>query len=107
MMCVDQQQLEACHLFEHVPHRLPVDAGGLHRDLRDSLGHQPITQPTQVRAEGSELAHLLAPLVRLAGDANARRHGVLVDVERRRPSHNHFIGQPPPQGRLLSVRRSP
>ena len=39
---VHEQQLEV--VLEHRPHRLPEDAGGLHRDLGDPVGGQPVAQ---------------------------------------------------------------
>jgi len=42
---VDQDQLEV--VLEHVPDGLPVDAGGLHRDLGDLVGLEPVAQHEQ------------------------------------------------------------
>jgi hypothetical protein len=45
-------------VFQDVPNRLPVDAGGLHRHVRDAMSGQPVTQSQQPRDSGRELGHL-------------------------------------------------
>ena len=39
---VDQQQLDAGHGLEDMPHRAPVGTGRLHGHLADPLGAQPV-----------------------------------------------------------------
>jgi len=43
------------------PHRLPIHARGLHRDLRDPVSLQPVVQHQQPTDGRLELAHLLRP----------------------------------------------
>ena len=77
---VGQHQLEVA--FEHVPHRLPVHAGGLHGDVLDAEGLQPVGQREQARGGRGEGAHFLQRRT-VAGDAHARHHRLLVHVQPR------------------------
>ena len=57
---VAQRQLEV--VLEHVPDRLPIDAGGLHRHVRDRVRGQPVAQRDQALHGGRELGQMrLAP----------------------------------------------
>ena len=61
---IGQHQREV--LFQHVPHGLPVDAGGFHRHVRTAVRREPLgqrQQPTGRRRHG----------VMLVGDRRARR----------------------------------
>src|SRR4051794_24019775 len=96
---IAQQQLRTVLGLEHVPDRLPVRAGRLHRHLAHPLGDQPGAQLAQRGGEGAVLAHLLLP----AGStrrraAHHRHHGVLVHVQPRAPIHQHVHLEALPAG---------
>jgi len=90
---VDEQQLEI--VLEHRPHRLPINAGRLHRDLRDPIGLEPVAQRQQSAHRRLELDDLLLTRATLAGNAHARGHLRLVDIQRRRALDDHLHRQPP------------
>ena len=77
---VGQHQLEVA--FEHMPHRLPVHAGGLHRDVLDAEGVEPVGQLQQARGGGGKGAHFLQRRA-VAGDAHAGHDRLLVHVQSR------------------------
>ena len=79
---VDQQQLEL--VLQDRPHRLPIHAGGLHRDLRDPVRCKPITQRQQPRDRRRELRDVLLARAALTGRAHARRHLRLMNIQRPR-----------------------
>jgi hypothetical protein len=96
---IAQQQLIAGLGLEHVPDRLPVRAGRLHRHLADPLGDQPGAQLAQRGGEGAVLAHLLlAPGAVLRRAAHHRHHGVLVHVQPRAPIHQYVHLEALPAG---------
>jgi hypothetical protein len=82
MARVDQQALEL--VLEHVPDRLPVDAGRLHRDLGHAMLGQPVAQPEQAAHRGLKLRDFLHAFAVWPRRAHARGHLRLVDVQRRR-----------------------
>jgi hypothetical protein len=105
---VDQQQLEPA-LFQHIPDRLPVLAGGLHHHLGDALGLQPVRQRLQAGGERRVGADLLAATpatpTRAASirDADAGHHLNLADIQRRGPFHDQLHRLPPPIGSPVLV----
>jgi hypothetical protein len=100
---VDQQQLEPA-LFQHIPDRLPVLAGGLHHHLGDALGLQPVRQGLQAGGERRVGADLLAATpatptdTSSIRDADAGHHLILADIQRRGPFHDQLHRLPPPTG---------
>jgi len=80
MLRVAQQQLKLA--LQDVPDRPPVDAGGLHRDVRDAVLSEPVTQRQQPAHRRLELPHQLRTRVALPGRAHARRHLLLVHIKR-------------------------
>jgi hypothetical protein len=77
---VAQRELEV--VLEDVPDRLPVDAGGFHRDMRDPVRGQPVAQRHQTLHGGGELGQLRLATPGLVRDAHARGHLRLMDIER-------------------------
>jgi hypothetical protein len=77
---VDQQQLQPA-LFQHVPARLPVLAGGLHHHLGDALLGEPVGKGLKICAERFEGVHLLAASAGAIGHANTGQDLVLADVQ--------------------------
>ena len=77
---VGQHQFEVP--FEHVPHRLPVHARGLHGDVLDTERLEPVGQGQQPRCGRLEGANLLQRGA-AAGNAYARHDGLLVHVQAR------------------------
>src|SRR6516162_673228 len=63
-----------------MPHRLPVDAGRLHRDMGTALANQPVRQREQLLGCRLEAAHL-APYRTVRHVPNAGHHRILVHVE--------------------------
>ena len=88
---VDEHQLKA--ILEHRPHRLPINAGGLHRDLPDPQRLQPVAQRQQTMNGRRKLRHALLKLTTLP-DTNARGHARLVHIQRagalNDPLHHQF-----------------
>ena len=82
MTGVDQQQLKP-GVLEDIPHRPPIRPGRLHRDMRDPLGDQPVTQRLQRVMERLEGADLLLPTATLMRAAHTGDHHRLADVQRR------------------------
>jgi hypothetical protein len=78
----DQQQLEV--VLEDRPHRLPIDAGRLHRDLRDTVRRKPVAQRQQPRDRGRELREVHLTLAAGRRRAHASGHLRLVDIKRTR-----------------------
>jgi hypothetical protein len=76
---VDEQGFDPA--FEEAEHRLPGDAGGLHRRVGNPLGGQPVGQVGQALGVGGEGANLLPRPPGPDVVADAGDHGVLVDVE--------------------------
>jgi hypothetical protein len=77
---VAQRQLE--RVLEHMPDRLPEDAGRLHRDVRDAMRLKPVAQRDQPAHGRGELGQvLLAPAARRR-HPHARGHLRLVHVKR-------------------------
>ena len=72
------------------PHRLPIDAGGLHRDLRHAMRLQPVGERKQPPHRGRKLLHVLVATAAGGRHAHARHHAGLVDVQRRRALHNRL-----------------
>jgi len=100
---VDEQQLEV--VLEDRPDGLPVDAGGLHRDLRDAVGGEPVAQREQARDRRGELGEVLfAPSVGGRG-ANAGGDLRLVDIEPRGALDDRLHLEPP--GSVGHRRRRP
>jgi hypothetical protein len=85
---VDQQAREA--ILEHRPHRLPVDAGGLHRDLVDRVRLEPVAQRQQSLHRRLKLSDVLHALPALAWHAHARHHARVVDIQRRWALDDHI-----------------
>src|SRR5690349_2260051 len=75
---VGQQHLEMS--VEDVPHRLPVGAGGFHRDVFDSDAVQPVGERQQSRGRGGESAHFLGGRP-VAGNAYAGDDRLLVHIQ--------------------------
>src|ERR1700736_6574348 len=63
-----------------MPHRLPVDAGRLHRDMGTALASQPVRQREQLLGCRLEAAHL-APYRTVHHVPNAGHDRILVHVE--------------------------
>jgi hypothetical protein len=77
---VDEPELEV--VLEQVVDRLPVDAGGLHRDVGDAEALEPVAQRQQLAGDRGELGpQLRAPALPI-GHVHAGGHPLLVDVER-------------------------
>jgi hypothetical protein len=89
---VDQHALEV--VFEDRPRRLPVDAGGFHRDPLDPVRGQPVAQTEQPTHRGRELRHVLLAAPARVGHAHTRRHLRLVDVQRRRALDDRLHAAP-------------
>ena len=53
MLGVHEHELEV--VFEQVVDRLPVDAGGLHRDVGDAEALEPVPEREQLGGHGREL----------------------------------------------------
>jgi len=79
MCSIGQHQLELA-IGQDVPHRLPVDAGRFHGDMRAFVLGQPLRQRNQVRGRRGERANLLRRLA-VDHEAHAGNHRVLVNVE--------------------------
>ena len=77
---VGQHQLEVA--FEHMPHRFPVHAGGLHGDVLDAEGFEAVGQGQQPRGGISEGAHFLQRGA-VAGNAYAGHHRLFMNVQAR------------------------
>jgi hypothetical protein len=103
---VDQLQPERS-LFEQVPDRFPVRAGGLHRDLGDPLVGEPTGHRLQRGGErGERTGPLLPPSPTWSGGSHAGNHLVLTDVDPRAPLDQHVHQQPPRRrGHLRRDRR--
>ena len=82
MTGVDEHALEL--VLEDRPDRLPEHAGRLHRDLRDTVRGQPVTQRQQAANRRRELRNVLLTLPSLARQTYARGHLLLVHVQRPR-----------------------
>src|SRR4029453_19017688 len=67
--------------LEEVVDGPPVDARGLHRDMRAARRGEPVRQAQQLARGGPERPHLLAALGPGAGRAETGRDTRLVDVE--------------------------
>lgn len=78
MTSVDERQLEV--ILEDRPHRLPVDAGSLHRNLLDSERLEPVPQCQQSEDRRLELGEMLGQLAVLP-HAHTRGDDGLVDIE--------------------------
>ncbi len=89
---VDQQQLEL--VLEDRPGGLPVDPGGLHRDLRHAVRLEPVAQPEQSLHRRSKPGHVLLTTAALARGAHARGHPLLVHIQRRRALNHRLHGSP-------------
>ena len=91
---VGEEQLDAGHLLQDVPHRPPVDPRGLHGHLGHPFGCQPVPQLVQSVGEGRELPPHRDPLAvfRLA---YAGHHGLLVHVQPGAALHDHIQLSPP------------
>src|SRR5207237_2268739 len=92
----DEENLELP--LEYVPDGLPVDAGGLHRHMRDAPLGQPVREPQKLSRHRVERAHFpvrlaLRPLPHTGHDR------LLVDVQ---PATNRIkhIHDPPPAMRV-------
>ena len=77
---VDEHQLEV--VFEDLPDRLPVDAGGLHRNVRDGERPQPIRQRQQPQHGRGELGDMRLAAPGSVSDPDARSHLRLMDIQR-------------------------
>ena len=92
MRSIRQNKLET--LLQHVPDRLPVDAGRLHGHLRHTRRLQPIRQFQKPAGRRCKTPHLVAQLV-THGKPNAGNHFVLVHVETSTPTieylHRHLL----------------
>src|SRR5215218_3812392 len=99
---VDEPELEV--VLEQVVDGLPVDAGGLHRNVRDAEPLEPVAQRQQLAGHGLKLgAQLRAPAL-LIGHVHAGGHLALVDVERTAAlQHTFHLGLP--SDRLIAVVR--
>ena len=87
---VGQQQLPSRDRVEDMPDRFPEHPGGLHRDLSDTLGDQPVAQLAQRRGERPEPAHRRPSAPGGTRGSYARHHGVLVHVQARAPGNDHI-----------------
>ena len=54
--CIDEDDLEAARV-EDLENGNPVDPGGLHRDVRDATGREPIRQSMQIAGERGKRSH--------------------------------------------------
>ena len=94
---VDQLQLIG-PIFQHVPDRLPVGTGGLHRDVGDALFGEPVGHLLQRAGERGERPGLLATTAASERrSAHAGHHLVLTDVDPRAPFDQHVHLRPPPR----------
>jgi len=84
---VDERQLEA--VLQHRPDRLPVHAGGLHRDLPHPERLHPVTQRQEPSHGRFELRDLLDQ-VPVGPDSDACRDAGLVHVKRARALNDPF-----------------
>ena len=76
-VCQHQRELA---IIQDVPHRLPVDAGRLHRHMRATVCRQPLRQAQKVRRgrlEGTNFGRDLA----IGYKAQAGHHRLFVNVE--------------------------
>ena len=90
---VAERQLEV--VFEQLPDRLPVDAGGLHRDVRDLMRGQPIAQCDQAPHRGLKLGQLRRAPPGGVGHAHTRGDLRLVHIERADALKDRFHRSPP------------
>ena len=88
---VGQHQLQLA--LQHMPHRLPINARGLHRRVAAPAFGEPLGQRVQRSCRGAELPHLPLHLPAF-GDPNTGDHRLLVHVESRAPAMQHFHGAP-------------
>ena len=84
---VGQHQLEVP--FEHMPHRRPVHARGLHGDDLHAMRVQPIGQRQKTRSGRGKGAYFLQRRA-IASDAHARHHRLLVHVQSRAARADDF-----------------
>jgi hypothetical protein len=80
VLSVDQPELEV--VLEQVVDRLPVDARGLHRHVRDTQTLEPISQRQQLAGHRLELGAQLCAIALRVGHVHAGSHLALMDVER-------------------------
>ena len=92
MASIDEHRLEA--VLEHRPARLPIHAGGFHRDPRDVERFQPIPERKQIVNGGLELGDMLLKFAAVP-DPHARGHARLVHVQRARAINDPVHHQPP------------
>ena len=83
---VGEDELEL--VLQQMPHRLPVDAGRLHRDMRAAEGLQPVRQLQQLAGGRPERAYLVRPRRRHTPHAGDDR--VLVHVEPGKAGEENF-----------------
>ena len=84
---VGQHQFEVA--FQHMPHGFPVHAGGLHGDVFDAKGFEPIGQRQKTRGGRGKGAHFLQRGAS-ADNARASHHRLLVHVQSRATRANDF-----------------
>ena len=80
-MGIDQLQREGS-IFQRVPDRFPVRPGGLHHDLGDALGGEPVGHRLQRpgEQENVRVRSIPAPPIR-SGGPHTGHHLVLPDVD--------------------------
>ena len=94
MMRVDEFLLERPFL-EHVPDRLPVRPGCLHRHLGDARGGEPVRHHLQVPDKGPEATCvLMAPTPAGHRSPHARHDLVFADVDPSATFQHHVHGHP-------------
>src|SRR5258708_6175636 len=79
---IDQREFET-PCFEHIPGRLPVNSGALHRHLFHAQTLQPFGQPNQICVVGCKATDLAS----IGRDGTPDQH-LLVHVQRRAPLAN-------------------
>lgn len=67
---------------EHMPHGLPVHAGGLHGNVLGAQGFEPVGQLKQARCGGGKGTNFLLQWA-VTGHSRTRHHGLLVHVQAR------------------------
>ena len=86
VLSVGEDQFEAA--FEQVPHRLPIDPGRLHGNMRTAMRTEPVGQREQPVRRGRKALNFV--MDRRRNTAHRCDHGILVDVESCTPRMKHF-----------------
>jgi hypothetical protein len=102
---IDEHQLEV--VLENRPHRLPVHASGLHRNLLDPERLQPVAQRQQALNRGLELGQMLGQLP-VRPNPHARGHARFMHIKRAGAINNPVhLGSLRSAQHLIAARGSP